>query len=310
MIAMNCTVHPDKNSVGNCISCGRPVCEECKVRIKNLVHCRECVEAGRVKGGQSPAQAPQLGPPMAPPPVAPMGGLMNRFFFVEPQPRGPPSPTLFKAGAAGALVTAIMCFITEIFIILILTHFYYVFHIYYIDSVYLTLLVVLSHLFMYSLIPAYLGFSRNYGARSATIGLIGFLIFHGISLTVWSGTLYGNLTNSYNPVGSGTMEMFMAMEFIGVALVFLGYPLRHVSFFIPPMHVSRRALGPTWVLLIVAAVLFMAIIGIYVSWLLIALALYMMFQALQKAPVPGTAPNPMTPGGPPIPPPGQPPQHL
>jgi len=57
-------------------------------------------------------------------------------------------------------------------------------------------------------------------------------------------------------------------------------------------------------------VLLMAFIGIYVSWLFIALGLYMMFQALMKAPVPGTAPNPMTPGGPPIPPPGQPPQHL
>jgi hypothetical protein len=240
----------------------------------------------------------------------PMGGMMNRFFFIEPQPRGPPSPTIFKVGAAGALVTAIMCLITEIFIIIVMTHSYYAFHIYYIDTVYLTLLVVLSHLFLYSILPAYYGFYRNYGARSAVIGIIGFLIFHGISLAIWSGTLYGNLTHSSNPANSGSNTMFMALEFLGVALVFLGYPLRNVSFFIPPMHASRRALGVTWVLLVVAAVLLMAFIGIYVSWLFIALGLYMMFQALMKAPVPGTAPNPMTPGGPPIPPPGQPPQHL
>jgi hypothetical protein len=187
---------------------------------------------------------------------------------------------------------------------------YNVFHIYYIDSMYLTLLVVLCHLFMFSIIPAYLGFFKNYGARSAAIGIIGFLIFHGVSLTIWSITLYYASTHYSNPLTSASYFMFMVMEFEGVALVFLGYPLRHVSFFIPPMHASRRALGVAWGSLLVAAVLFMAFIGIYASWGFISLALYMMFSALLKAPVPGTALNPMTPGGPPIPPPGHGPQHL
>ncbi len=40
---MNCYVHSDREAVGVCVSCGKPICSECKVLIKDKYYCNSCV---------------------------------------------------------------------------------------------------------------------------------------------------------------------------------------------------------------------------------------------------------------------------
>ncbi len=41
---MNCFYHQDREAVGICISCGRPVCQECKVVLADKFHCSKCAD--------------------------------------------------------------------------------------------------------------------------------------------------------------------------------------------------------------------------------------------------------------------------
>lgn len=42
---MNCHIHPDRPSVGTCVSCGKFICYECNTEINRKNHCKACVEA-------------------------------------------------------------------------------------------------------------------------------------------------------------------------------------------------------------------------------------------------------------------------
>lgn len=39
-----CAHHPDRPSVGICVTCRQFVCDECVTRIQGVNHCRECLE--------------------------------------------------------------------------------------------------------------------------------------------------------------------------------------------------------------------------------------------------------------------------
>ncbi len=41
---MKCYYHPDHEAIGICISCGKPVCVECKVVLREKIYCNPCVE--------------------------------------------------------------------------------------------------------------------------------------------------------------------------------------------------------------------------------------------------------------------------
>jgi hypothetical protein len=45
---MYCYVHPDRDPVGTCTACGRPICRECAVEMQNKLVCRECLSLGKV----------------------------------------------------------------------------------------------------------------------------------------------------------------------------------------------------------------------------------------------------------------------
>lgn len=42
---MNCHIHPDRPSVGTCVSCGKFICYECNTEINRRNHCKSCIEA-------------------------------------------------------------------------------------------------------------------------------------------------------------------------------------------------------------------------------------------------------------------------
>ena len=45
---MNCYIHPDREVVGMCVSCGKPICVECKVILKdNKIYCNQCIIEGK-----------------------------------------------------------------------------------------------------------------------------------------------------------------------------------------------------------------------------------------------------------------------
>jgi len=48
---MNCPKHPDSDAVAQCVSCGIPVCEICRINFDGRPHCRECIEKGLTVGG-------------------------------------------------------------------------------------------------------------------------------------------------------------------------------------------------------------------------------------------------------------------
>ena len=54
---MKCAVHPDREAIGDCCSCGRYVCPECKVTIDGQIFCNQCLDA-KLKGGAWPGPAP------------------------------------------------------------------------------------------------------------------------------------------------------------------------------------------------------------------------------------------------------------
>lgn len=50
---MNCYIHPDRPAVGTCVSCGRPICNECAVEMNGKLVCRECLASGKVSASSS-----------------------------------------------------------------------------------------------------------------------------------------------------------------------------------------------------------------------------------------------------------------
>jgi len=47
--AMNCYYHPDREIAGMCVSCGKPICFECKVVLKNKLYCNPCIDDGKAR---------------------------------------------------------------------------------------------------------------------------------------------------------------------------------------------------------------------------------------------------------------------
>ena len=49
---MNCYLHPERDAIGVCVSCGKPVCSECKVELGGKYYCNPCAEkqySGRIE---------------------------------------------------------------------------------------------------------------------------------------------------------------------------------------------------------------------------------------------------------------------
>ncbi|MCD1295231.1 hypothetical protein CUJ83_09495 [Methanocella sp. CWC-04] len=55
---MKCYIHPEADSTGTCVRCGRPVCSECAASIDGNIVCRQCSQApvtGTIAYGTAPA---------------------------------------------------------------------------------------------------------------------------------------------------------------------------------------------------------------------------------------------------------------
>lgn len=56
---MNCYVHPEKEAVGTCVSCGKFICSECVTEIQGKNYCKHCVDELFAQKNQEINQAKQ-----------------------------------------------------------------------------------------------------------------------------------------------------------------------------------------------------------------------------------------------------------
>ncbi len=281
---MKCDKHPDMDAVGTCVYCGRGVCDDCKVRMYEKIHCKECVAAGRVRGAPQPNYQPQMQYyqpyPVYAYPYYPVSNMPHR----EPTPVGIPDAGLFKSGMYGSLYCGIICLVNVVYTslgVLLTTPssmFYLVYFILY--SLMLPgLLLVLR---------GYVGFYRNWGFMFAfQCGMV-MVIAMAVDMVLW---IWSYLATS--PAGTTEYGYIAGVVTFGIVLMFAGVPLEGVSRYLSPMSEIRNM--ATWGCLLMAlgGILFWFIFGAFIfGWALGMLAFFMMSQVFAKAPVPTVAEPP------------------
>ena len=55
---MNCSYHTDREAIGMCVSCGKPICSGCKVSLANKFHCNPCAEKLIASSAAAPVAEP------------------------------------------------------------------------------------------------------------------------------------------------------------------------------------------------------------------------------------------------------------
>jgi hypothetical protein len=299
---MKCELHPNLDAVGNCVYCGRGVCEDCKVKINELVHCKECVEAGRIKGGQV----------RPPPPPRPAPGQPGQMPFMPPpmrhmpRPRGPLKPVLFKYGAAGSLLSGVFMIAMGGSVI------FWSYDRPPGGSLSLILMFVMNIIGLIFLALGCYGIYWNYGSMSGMAGIIGMLIM--IPLLLFAA---GSTWRSY----SSYDDDVSASSFFnsGLALLYaVTYTLMHLSIayarhYVPIWHTARKAMAAARATSIVGvgflySIILLSFVGyivVGVAYILFALFFLMAPMPDQPAQVPqqpyhampGTVPPPMRPPG-------------
>jgi hypothetical protein len=83
---VKCAIHPQNEAIGVCTSCGRYICDACRVNVLNNPHCKGCAETI----------------------IRQMVGIRGRPKPVKiPQPRGPPSSKYYLFGIIGSIMMAV-----------------------------------------------------------------------------------------------------------------------------------------------------------------------------------------------------------
>ncbi|MEW5936668.1 MAG: hypothetical protein AB1665_02480 [Candidatus Thermoplasmatota archaeon] len=105
---MKCMMHEDAEAIGVCLACGRAVCTNCKLDLGGRLYCKGCVEAGRV-----------IPVPRFPSPGA--YWLPPSLSFARPL--HPQEATLYRLGAAGAIIAGVAAALVGIGLTALLMHF-------------------------------------------------------------------------------------------------------------------------------------------------------------------------------------------
>jgi len=265
---MRCERHPEMDAVGSCVYCGRGICDQCKVRVNELLHCKECATAGRVLGGRPPVQAPptvyyQYTPPVVNEP------------YIPPEPAGPPNGQLFTSGLLGAILSISVAIVCAIAVPLVF--------------IYKSLFAYSSLILSFTMLPlaaGYIGFHRNYGvvaAGNVALALVGLFLSNAV---LWSYVLLMGGTDTCYFGG------IISSIILGLGILALAGPLTAVSYRIRPGHVSRKDLQSAREVLFSAGILFLTVIGIVIiGWIFLAIGLVHLTGAFMHAPVPGREPE-------------------
>ena len=316
---MKCEKHPETDAVGACVSCGRGVCPICKLSYNNMLHCKECIEAGRVGGhqysnywgaqGGAAGQAPgsPYGSPYggAPAQASPYGGAPAQGAYpysygyypysyypsyygygtygmvkATPQPKGIPNGSLFKIGTAGCIFLAIVGLIQGFMVMNITTMS---------QQNNSQTLIVGSIVLMMAMFPFGLGifgFYKNYGSVWGVMGSLSILICSVLyPVLLYMAVLYAR-QNEYSYSLDSTW-MYMAHMTLGIGLIMAGLAINQAKRY---FEVERQVQGMMTfgtAGLAIGGILFCAFIGMYlVGWIAMAVSLFMLSMEFYNAPVP------------------------
>lgn len=284
---MQCDNHPDKDAIGACVSCGKGVCSLCKISFDGLIHCRQCVEAGRVKRRPRPGESmQQRGPSGTPPqgvmyPNMPGYGPGGRVWgYKEPEPRGRPSRAMFQAGIAGAVLNAVLAFIVGVlWIAAIFSNFSMA------GDAALMFMMVVPPAAMLLVIPGLYGLYHNYGFKYGQFIVMAYAGLLSGYLIVWLVAFI-----EYTTVGrleEGFPTIFIGALLFGAALLMATLSIWSSNERVRPTHPARGALRVAMFLMLAASISFMALLGIYtIGWLILGAALVAFAYALWLAPLP------------------------
>jgi hypothetical protein len=295
-------MHPDRYADGKCETCGKPVCYECKLEIGKTVHCKTCVESGKLEGegsGQPEVQQPgvRVESKHLPPAYFPYftdGKRYRRAIFkvfnLKPEPSGRTAKELFYLGAAGGIIGGIASVLMTL-----------IFSVEYYDqdpSLYPNMVIYGSSVYLLAMVPfvfGLFGFYKNYGSPWGLIGSLGLLVAL-IAFTVGSflSIEHGRLELDYY---TQDPEYFRPnSELVYVSQACLGFGLMLASFaivqgknFFKPEKQVEGLPHCTAITMFVAGILFLLHLGsFYAAWGVLASALFMMALCFYDAPVPET----------------------
>ncbi|HLF07279.1 MAG TPA: hypothetical protein VI893_08930 [Thermoplasmata archaeon] len=301
---MRCEAHPEEEAVGTCKSCGRGVCTVCKVVFNGIIHCKACVEAGRISGGgtafapapAAPAPAPTAySYPYAYPgysyPYSSYGYPPAVTHVPEtPKPTGTPSRSFYLAGAAGGIIGGIMMLLAGGAMVWGLV----------IGANYptdlwiaISVVVVLAATQMLSSVGLF-GLYRNLGVQmgwiSAGVLAAGAVIFP-LMLMFAIPDYYQNPGYPYpyyTQYRFNYLETYLGAIALGTGIIVEG------SAFLAARRFMRdpRPTGSIGTLLIVGGGLFAAFVGLFaIGWLLVAIARFISTPIYLGAPVPEKGPE-------------------
>jgi len=306
---MKCDKHPDRDAIGTCVSCGRGICQDCKVSLNNMFHCKACVESGNVSGGQQQApqawgaQGHQYQHQQYPYPYSYQYAnpyqtqfkeevpIENWYGNKKPSPTGTPNRGLFTKGAMGCVTAAIAAAIMSVN---------------YAFGILQWGLPIISIILFGMTIPFLIGlfgFYRNYGS-TICIGSAVTLAICQVAFIIFA--IYAQLGDwSYPDLYVYDMPEWypMGYAFIGTGYLLVGIAMHQAKAYIYPMtdpramnHMSSFGLLTTSVLFYVTAGAFQtpgcvwSLISMS-GWIVLAFSLFGYMRTFNDAPVPIMGPK-------------------
>jgi hypothetical protein len=315
---MKCEKHPETDAVGACVSCGRGVCPICKISYNNMIHCKECIEAGRVGGRQNYGYWPQGGGQVATTPGAaaygqpaygqtaygqPAAGAVPTtpysygyypyayypyynygsygMYKAPAQPKGVPNGGLFKIGAGGSIFLAIMSLAMGF---TIMNFMFFNTRTTSPQSVILVSILLMMAMFPFGL--GIFGFYKNYGSIWGLMGSVSIMISSVLyPVMLYMAILYGSSSDySYS---ANFMWEFMAHLVLGIGLIMAALAINQAKRYLEVERQVQGIITFATIGLAIGGMLFTAIVGMFlVGWIATAVSLFMISVEFYHAPVP------------------------
>lgn|GEM_PF-3207863 len=232
---MKCYFHQGKEAVGACVSCGKGLCEECKIELYGKLHCKQCIERKSITQEQIYPQypLPYVYPFYSYPYSYPYPYPIWNPSYKPPMPRGKPTKLYFNIGGIGSLIFAVVSAISGfMFIFYVLRYGYDIFQ---------NFLPVHSFVTLVSISVTSVGFYGyywNYGRTSGLVscvlmiiagimyGILGYLasIFHYVvvSYIVIGFIMLGCASLCMAWANMDSKEMFDSKPLLNIVSIFLG----------------------------------------------------------------------------------------
>jgi hypothetical protein len=259
---MKCAKHPMNDAIAVCPSCGREICEVCRVSVLNVPHCKECAEWMLFQLASA-----------------------SKMLFRMPVPRGIPSRSYFIIGGIGTIIMSIGALVLGIYFFINFGYYGYR------DGDFI-LLFIGSGLLLFGLILTGIGFFGFYKNYSSFMGLISF-VFSIIGSVIYVAFTIFSINRGYGSyIGP---EYIGAAVIIGICLILMGITFLLVKDFTMVKNLSSA----TGIYTLIVAGLFCSVFLVLVfgiAWFLLIVACPLMAMVFFLARLPpryaGHPPNP------------------